>query len=186
VNICQDTDLPLFFPWLAPALGAAYTLAGRVDDGIPLLTQTLEQTTAMAMVGLQALCCLSLGEAQLQAGRLEEARSLAKQALSLARMHQERGNQAYALRLLGDIAAHREPPETELAETYYRQARDLAEALGMRPLMAHCHHGLSRLYSQTGRGEQARTALTTAIDLYRGMHMAFWLPQAEAALAQVV
>jgi hypothetical protein len=30
-----------------------------------------------------------------------------------------------------------------------------------------------------------RAALTTAIDLYHAMDMTFWLPQAEAALAQV-
>jgi hypothetical protein len=89
------------------------------------------------------------------------------------------------LHLLGDIAAHREPSETEPAEARYRQARDLAEDLGMRPLVAHCHHGLGRLYGHTGRGEQARAALAAAIDLYRAMDMIFWLPQAEAALAQV-
>jgi hypothetical protein len=55
----------------------------------------------------------------------------------------------------------------------------------MRPLVAHCHHGLGRLYGQTGRGAQARVALTAAIELYRAMSMTFWLPQAEAALAQV-
>jgi hypothetical protein len=55
----------------------------------------------------------------------------------------------------------------------------------MRPLVAHCHHGLSQLYSQTGHAAQARAALTIAIDLYRAMDMTFWLPQAEAALAQV-
>jgi hypothetical protein len=53
----------------------------------------------------------------------------------------------------------------------------------MRPLQAHCHHGLGTLYRQTGRGEEARAALTAAIDLYRTMEMTFWLPQAEAALA---
>jgi Flp pilus assembly protein TadD len=55
----------------------------------------------------------------------------------------------------------------------------------MRPLQAHCHLGLGLLYAQTGRAEQARTALATAIDLYRAMEMTFWLPQAEAVLAQV-
>jgi hypothetical protein len=55
----------------------------------------------------------------------------------------------------------------------------------MRPLQAHCHHGLGRLYCQTGCGEQARAALSTAIELYRAMEMTFWLPQAEATLAQV-
>ena len=55
----------------------------------------------------------------------------------------------------------------------------------MRPLVAHCHRGLGTLYTQVGRPEQARTALSAAIALYRAMEMTFWLPQAEAALAQV-
>ena len=55
----------------------------------------------------------------------------------------------------------------------------------MRPLQAHCYLGLGTLYVGTGRPEQARPALSTAITLYRDMEMTFWLPQAEAALAQV-
>jgi hypothetical protein len=55
----------------------------------------------------------------------------------------------------------------------------------MRPLVAHCHHGLGRLYCQTGRRAPAHAALSTAIGLYRTMDMTFWLPQAEAALVQL-
>jgi tetratricopeptide (TPR) repeat protein len=77
------------------------------------------------------------------------------------------------------------PPDIAQAEAHYPQALALANELGMRPLVAHCHLGLGRLYGQTGLAEQARAALTTAIDLYRAMDMTFWLPQAEAALAQV-
>ena len=131
-------------------MGAAYTLAGRVADAVPLLTKAIEQATAMERVENQAFCSLSLGEAQMQAGRLEEAHALAEHALALARAHQERGSQAYALRLLGDIAARREPPEVELAEDHYLQALALAEELGMRPLQAHCHLGLGTLYAATG------------------------------------
>ncbi len=137
------------------------------------------------MIGLQALCSLPLGKAQLLASRLEEAHALAEGALAHARQHQEHGNQAYALRLLGDIAARREPPEVEPAEAHYRQALALAEDLGMRPLQAHCHRGLGTLYAATGQQDQARTALVAAIALYRAMDMALWLPQAESALAQV-
>ena len=54
----------------------------------------------------------------------------------------------------------------------------------MRPLQAHCHLGLGTLYRQMGRGEEARAALAAAIALYRSMDMTFWLPQAEAELAQ--
>jgi tetratricopeptide (TPR) repeat protein len=119
------------------------------------------------------------------AGRLEEAHVLAERTLALTREHQERGNQAYALHLLGKIAARRDPPEVASAEASYQQALTLAKELGMRPLLAYCYHGLGTLYSRVGREQQARAALSAAIALYRAMDMTFWLPQAEAALAQV-
>ena len=55
----------------------------------------------------------------------------------------------------------------------------------MRPLVAHCHCALGPLYAATGQREQAHADLAAAIALYRAMDMTFWLPQAEAALAQV-
>jgi len=61
----------------------------------------------------------------------------------------------------------------------------LADALGIRPRQAHCHYGLGTLYSQTAQTEQAHAELHTAIALYRATDMTFWLPQAEATLAQV-
>ena len=127
----------------------------------------------------------SLSEAYLLAGRLEEASDIVGRALDLARVIKERGNQAHALRLLGEITAHAAPPQVEAAAGHYHQALALAEELGMRPLQAHCHRGLGTLYARTGQRQQARAALVAAIDLYRDMDMTFWLPQAEAALAQV-
>jgi class 3 adenylate cyclase/tetratricopeptide (TPR) repeat protein len=184
VGLCQDADLPTWFPRIAASLGAAYTLGGRIASAVPLLTQAMEQATATESV-YQALCRLSLGEAQLLAGRLEEARVLAERALALACTHQERGHQAYALRLLGEITAHRDPPDVDESAAHYRQALALADELGMRQLQAHCYHGLGTLYATVGQREQARTALITAIAMYRAMDMTFWLPQAEAALAPV-
>jgi predicted RNA polymerase sigma factor len=55
----------------------------------------------------------------------------------------------------------------------------------MRPLQAHCHLGFGTLYAKLGRQEEARVEFSTAIEMYRAMAMAFWLTQAEAALAQV-
>ncbi|MGH8057998.1 MAG: tetratricopeptide repeat protein [Candidatus Entotheonellia bacterium] len=117
---------------------------------------------------------------------MQEAVQLAGRALDLSRAHKERGYQAWALRLLGEIAAHQDPPEVEPAEHHYRQALALAGELGMRPLQAHCRLGLGQLYARMGRSDEARTELAAAIESYRGMEMAFWLPQAEVALAQVV
>ena len=180
--LCQAADLPVYFPVMAAALGAAYNLAGRGANALPLLTQAMEQTTAQGTVADQTLCRLPLGETYLLAGRLEEAHVLARDTLTLAREHQERGRQAYALHLLGEIAARREAPEHELAEASYQQALALADELGMRPLQAHCHRGLGTLYAKIGQQEQARVALSAAIDIYRAMEMTLWLPQAEAVL----
>jgi class 3 adenylate cyclase/tetratricopeptide (TPR) repeat protein len=180
IGMGQDANLQGYFALIATSLGEAYTLSGRADTAMSLLTQVMEQTTAMATEWYQALCWLPLGEAQLLAGRLEEAHALAEGALAHARAHQ-----AYALRLLGDIAMHRNPPESVLAESHYRQALALADELGMRPLQAHCHRDLGTLYAKMGWQEQARAELSTAIEMYRAMDMTFWLPQAQAALAQV-
>jgi tetratricopeptide (TPR) repeat protein len=106
----------------------------------------------------------------------------ARQALERARDLRQRGHEAYALRLLGEIAAQRQPPDAEAAVAAYRQAMMLADELGMRPLAAHCHLGLGTLYARTGRPEQAHTELSAAMALYRAMDMTFWLSRAEAAL----
>ena len=86
---------------------------------------------------------------------------------------------------LGVVYAHTEPPKAAPAEAYYQQALVLAEELGLRPLVAHCHLGLGTLYATTGQREQARAELSASIDLYRAMDMTFWLPQAEAVLVKV-
>jgi tetratricopeptide (TPR) repeat protein len=185
VGLCQDTDRPAWFPLVTAALGAAYTLSGRIADAVPLLTQAVEQTMAMEVVVDQAFCSLALGEAQMLAGHLEEACILAERALACSHARKERGHQAYALRLLGDIAARREPPGVAQAEAHYQQALALAEELGMRPLQAHCHLGLGTLYATTGQRQQGRAELSTAAEMYRAMAMTLWLPQAEAALAQI-
>jgi hypothetical protein len=78
------------------------------------------------------------------------------------------------------------PQRTEPGpEDFYGQALSLAKELGMRLLLAHCHLGLGTLYAKTGRRAEARAELSAALELYRAMEMTFWLPQAEAALAQV-
>jgi class 3 adenylate cyclase/tetratricopeptide (TPR) repeat protein len=185
MGLCQDWHIPLFVPQLATALGVAYILYGRVTAGLALVEQGVEQEVGSDRSRRLALMVTGLSEAYLLAGRLEDAHQRAAQALDLARQYKQRGTQAWALWLLGESTAHQASPEGEPAAGRYRQALTLAEELGMRPLQAHCHRGLGTLYAATGQREQARAALSTAIDLYRAIDMTFWLPQTEAALAQV-
>jgi len=183
--LCRASDEWSWLQRIAAGLGYASALQGRLAEGRALLEEAIREDIRTGGLQGQAYRVAWLSEVCRLAGRGEEARQHARQALDLARQHKERADEALALYQLGVVQAHADPPDATQAETYYQQALALAETLGMRPLVAHCHLGLGRLYGQTGRAEQARTALTTAIDLYRAMDMTFWLPQAEAALAQV-
>jgi tetratricopeptide (TPR) repeat protein len=183
--VCRAGHVRSWLPVLTASVGYAYALAGRLAEGLPLLEQAVEQDTARGWGRCRAMLCGYLGMAYLWAGRLTEARSLVQQAIDIARQEKSPAGEAAALYHLGALARRGKSPQLELAEARYRQALALAEKLAMRPLIAHCHLSLGTLYCQMERQEQACTALSTAIDLYRAMDMIFWLPQAEAALAQV-
>src|SRR5262249_48067763 len=183
--LCQSAHIPIFLPLTAAILSAAYALAGRAAEACPLRDQALERVATGSHMAAPELVLTELSEACLLAGRVEDASALASRLLEVFHTHTGSGYQAHACRLLGEVAMRREPPDIEHAAAHYRQALALAEALGMRPLQAHCHLGLGTLYARTGQRQQAHTELSAAIDLYRAMDMTFWLPQAEAALAQV-
>jgi uncharacterized protein HemY len=54
----------------------------------------------------------------------------------------------------------------------------------MRPLVAHRHLSLGKLYRCTGKHEQAQEHLTTATTMYREMEMTCWLEKAEAEVGE--
>jgi tetratricopeptide (TPR) repeat protein len=170
---------------IAAGLGYAYALQGHLAEGSTLLEEAIREGISTGGMSHHSLWVTWLSEVCRLAGRGAEAWQHARQALDLARQFKERGNEAHALHQLGAVQAHATPPDAAQAEVHYQQALALAEELGMRPLQAHCHLGLGILYAITGQRQQARNALTTAIDLYRAMDMTFWLPQAEAALRQM-
>jgi hypothetical protein len=111
---------------------------------------------------------------------VDDAMEQAHAVLDAARRHGERGNEAWALRLLGEITSAR--PGTLRPETpaeHYRNALALAGELGMQPLAAHCHLGLGRLYRRVDKGDRMREEIAAATSMYREMGMRFWLRRAE-------
>jgi tetratricopeptide (TPR) repeat protein len=185
LELCRVWNIRQNVTAFALHLGRALALSGQVSASLALLEQSVETAELTRQVGRLSLNASELSEVYWLAGRYEEAQALALQAYAQAHKTQEHGSQAWTARLLGAMYAHGAAPDVEQAETYYRQALALAEELGMRPLQAHCHQGLGTLYATVSKREQARSALTTAVEMYRAMEMTFWLPQAEAALAQV-
>jgi hypothetical protein len=60
-----------------------------------------------------------------------------------------------------------------------------AEGLGMRPLIAHCHLGLGKLFRRAGDAVRAREHLGAATAMYREMDMSSYLAPAETELGSL-
>jgi tetratricopeptide (TPR) repeat protein len=186
LQVCYTFGLTaLVFHGIAASLGAAYALANRTEEAIHLLRKVADQAAAMKLVSDHLLGAIPLAEVWLATGRTEDAARQARQALDLARRHKQRGHEVYALRLLGEVAARRDPSDVQEAEAHYRGAMGLAHELGMRPLVAHCHLGLGKLYRRTGQSEQAQEHLATATTMCREMGMTYWLEKAETEMREL-
>jgi ATP/maltotriose-dependent transcriptional regulator MalT len=180
LDTCREKNLAVWQPIPLSVLGLTLVLLGRVDEGLRLLEDGVALSEELGVRAYLALWTTHLGHGRLIAGQGERAEAVAQHARDLALAHKERGHEAYALHLLGEVALHRAAPDMDEAEARYREACVLAKDLGMRPLAAHCHLGLGALSRRTGADPRAKEHLTTAEAMYREMGMAFWLEKAEA------
>jgi tetratricopeptide (TPR) repeat protein len=159
-------------------LGYAYALAGRDAEAMPLLG-----ASATVDRGLHPVLRVTLqGEAHLLAGRVDQAQQCLNRALALAD-GEEHGSRAWTLRLAAEVALASGPGHTDQARIRYEEALALGVGMGMRPLQAHCHLGLGKLYRRIGRVDESRAELATTVAMVREMKMAHWLPEAERELA---
>jgi tetratricopeptide (TPR) repeat protein len=144
-------------PWvqnILVGLGSAAVLQGRMAEGRALVEEAINEDTPLRGPG--GRIAQQLSEACRLAGRDEEAWQHARQALDQARQHKDRASEAEALYQLGVLHADGNPPDVVQAEAHYQQALIVGEELGMRPLVAHCHHGLGQLYATVGCHAEAR------------------------------
>jgi class 3 adenylate cyclase/tetratricopeptide (TPR) repeat protein len=182
VALADEQGLAFVRAPVRATLGVLYARAGRTAEGLSLLEDVWTAYTSAGWGLFSSLAAVQLAEARLLGGQIDQARVAAEGALERCRRSAQRGSEAYALHLLGEIAAHPTATNVEEADDRYRRALDLAIDLGMRPLVAHCHLGLGKLYSRTGDAAKATEHLTTAATMYREMDMTFWLEKADAAL----
>jgi DNA-binding SARP family transcriptional activator/class 3 adenylate cyclase len=180
VALSRERNLMFLSVLNTMGLGYGYALSGRLDEAIVLLKQALKGDEAAREQAMLPLCLIFLGEAYVLAGRLDDALPLVRRALTLAIEHDQGGYEVRALYLLGEIAARSNSHQQ--AEAHYRDALALAEKIHFRPLAAHCHRDLGKLYRRTGAREQGRKHASTAAAMYRDMGMTYWLTQAEAGM----
>jgi tetratricopeptide (TPR) repeat protein len=175
--LAQVANLALLVPFVAAPLGAAYDTSGRAAEALPVLERAIDDAASMKLMAHHSLRLARLSEFNLRAGQLDRAAQLASEALQLAQQYQERGNQAWVLRLLGEISLRHDEPSTDETGEFYRRALVIAEELQMRPLRAHCELGLGRFYRVMGKTEKAREHIERANAMFRETGMHFWLSQ---------
>jgi tetratricopeptide (TPR) repeat protein len=181
LDLCRTWQILIGTPVVAAALGAAYALAGRADEALPLVADAVKEFRRCENHFRPAFILLCAGLTSLSVGRIDEAAGHAREALALTRRLGARASEAHALCLAGDVAS---TSSTEDAEGHYCEALALAGTLGMRPLVAHCHVGLGKLYRLTGKEQQAKEHLISATAMMREMQMGLWLERAEAELKE--
>jgi class 3 adenylate cyclase/tetratricopeptide (TPR) repeat protein len=185
IKALRDAGLQVWVVSGSAMLGYSLAMTGRLSEGIALLRAAIEQAARGRRTN-EAYWMADLCEAQLRGGQVAEARDLAERALDLSRQRNERSTEARILYLVGEISAQSlGQDERGAAEHHYVTAVALAEELGMRPLVAHCHLGLGKLYRRTGKREQAHEHLTTATTMYREMGMTYWLEKVQREIKEL-
>src|SRR5262249_49947044 len=150
VALSNEWNIAYLTPIALAALGHVYARSGRIEQGVSHLQQALAGYASAEIGYLLSMSMVQLGEAHLFAGRLEEAWDFGTSAVVLARERGERGHEAWAHCLLGDVVSHRDRPDMTAAEAHYATSMALALELGMRPLAAHCHFSLGKLHRRLG------------------------------------
>src|SRR5438034_8524268 len=182
LDLCRSWQLSLWMPPVTSALGIALSLTGRGAEAIPLLEEAAERALAMSWVGGQSMVLMCLAETSLLSDRSRQAAETAQRALDIDREHKERGREAWAWRLLGEIALRGDDPAGGSAEASFSRALTLGTELEMRPLVGRARLGLGRWQQKVGDGAKAAEHLSAAAGLFRELGMRFWLAQAETAL----
>jgi tetratricopeptide (TPR) repeat protein len=182
LEACRDKQLTVWRPIPSSLLGLTRARLGRPEDALPLLEDGVRLSEELGVKAYLASWTVNLAGGLLAAGDVPRARETAQRALDLALAHKERGHQAYALRLLGEIAARAEPRDLALAEEDLTQAQAIAEELGMRPLLGRIHLSLGEMFRLGGAHTQAEGHIFHAINLFRQMDMRHWLEESAAQL----
>jgi tetratricopeptide (TPR) repeat protein len=177
-----SSDLPMPRLIMVGRLGEVFNVLDHVDDALSLLDAASRFAESKGLLGVWPRILALLGDAYGRAGRVDEALAAGQRALDLTRQFGQRGDEARALYLMGNIQGYGTCTHAAQAREHYQQALLRAHQLSMRPLEAQSHLALGELARKTGHKQEAQEQFTVALTMFREMGMQTWPEQAESAL----
>jgi len=173
--LCRTHDLDAYVSRIMAALGSAKARVGQVTEGLALLEKAVSLDASSEPRTTYTLALSALAEAYFLSGNLEKALTTADQAVRAARMHEERGAEAYALWVLA-MTQTAGAADLEVAAGTFHAAAAIATQLRLQPLLAHCRLGLGELYEGRGHRAEAVEHRKRGRELLDTLGMRPWLP----------
>jgi class 3 adenylate cyclase/tetratricopeptide (TPR) repeat protein len=178
-------EAPVGFPWIAAKVAWSHACTGNRAaaemwaDRAMIVWEVSVSNAAAENISWDGLLWLS--EAHRAIGDFDVALSTAGQALELAIARKEPGHAAWAEWLIGmaEMALGEAPAESVIGR--FESAVEAASERAMRPLHAHCQHGLGTIYAGLNQTEKADRHLTAAKEAFHAMGMTYWLNAIESS-----
>lgn len=182
LSICELANFPNMYNATFPHLGYVLACSGKVSEGITMLEDGAEKTGSTGIMFFHTVALYYLGDCYLLDGQISKAFETADKTLEISRQYRTRGYEAWCLRLLGRISSHAEVFDPGKADSYLRQAMELGESMGMRPLIARCRSDLGKLYLKSKKQKDAEEQFNTARKIFRETGMNLWLEKMESEI----
>jgi tetratricopeptide (TPR) repeat protein len=171
-KVCRSTKVQFVFPYAVGSLGYAYLLANEPKRALTVLEEGTKPDSLEGGLWITHPYT-ALADAYRAVGEVALAIETASRALKLADEREERGFEAWAMLVMAGINA--DAGRKGEAKQWYQRALQQASDLSMRPLVAHCHKGLSSIYISHGQKKEAQAEIKKAHEIYRSLGMNYWL-----------
>jgi predicted ATPase len=137
--------------WATCLRGWAVAAQGSHEDGIAQIQKGLAALEAKGAGVWRPYFLYLLGEAFMEARRVDDALSTLTQALTAADTHQEREHQAQIYRLKGELLLQQTNANAEAAQNCFERAIEIARKQSAKLFELRATTSLARLLAKQGR-----------------------------------
>ena len=155
VTLSTEQGFPIYAALGTSLCGWALAMQGQGEAGLALLHQGAAAMRATGQAGTIPYFCTALADVCDRLGRTADGLKALAEAHTLVEQQEERVWEAEVYRLRGVLLLKQPGTPQAEAETWLRQALDVARRQEAKSLELRAAMSLSRLWQQQGKGQEA-------------------------------